>query len=379
MANSPPSFDAPPLDTAQPGRRFPCARCGAQLEFAPGTEQLVCRHCGATNPIPRSTAPIEERDYLAQLRALRDRQPATAHTVVKCDSCAAEIEKPAEVAALKCPYCGADIVTREMTRQMLNPQAVLPFRVDAANAKGAFKKWLGSLWFAPNALKRYARLDASLSGIYVPFWTYDCRTISDYTGMRGDDYWVPQTYTVTVNGRPQTRTRMVRKTRWRPVSGTVRNTFDDVLVLASRSLPRDHADEIAPWDLHEALPYRDEYLSGFLAETYQVEVDDGFEEAKVAMKGTISATVIRDIGGDHQRIHSLDTRYFDITFKHVLLPIWLSAYRFKQKVYRFLVNARTGEVRGDRPWSWLKITLAVLGAAAVVGTGAYLWVQYGNR
>ena len=158
----------------------------------------------------------------------------------------------------------------------------------------------------------------------------------------------------------------MRKTRWWPVSGRVADDFDDVLVLASRSLPAGYAEALEPWDLKDLVPYRDEYLSGFVAESYQIRLPEGFEIAKGIMDGHIRATVARDIGGDHQRIHALDTRYFDVTFKHALLPVWISAYRFHDRTFRFLVNARTGEVQGERPYSWVKITLAVLAAIIVV-------------
>jgi hypothetical protein len=148
----------------------------------------------------------------------------------------------------------------------------------------------------------------------------------------------------------------------------VGNTFDDVLVLASRSLPPKHAHALEPWDLRSLVPYRDEYLSGFAAESYQVDLAQGFEAAKAIMAEHIANTIRADIGGDHQRIHSVQTRYRDVTFKHILLPVWISAYRYHQRVFRFLVNARTGEVQGERPWSAVKITLLVLSILAVVVT-----------
>jgi hypothetical protein len=221
------------------------------------------------------------------------------------------------------------------------------------------------LWFAPSELKRRAER-AQIAGVYIPCWTYDCGTTSDYTGQRGDDYWDTQTYTSFENGRSVTRTRQVRKTRWWPASGRVADDFDDVLVLASRSLPSGYAEALEPWDLKDLVPYRDEYLSGFVAESYQIALPEGFEIAKGIMADAIRATIARDIGGDHQRIHSVDTRYFNVTFKHALLPVWISAYRFHDRTFRFLVNARTGEVQGERPYSWVKITLAVLAALAVI-------------
>ena len=361
----------PPLPSAAEsgGRRFPCARCGAKLEYLPGTESLGCPYCGHRNAIPAAAnTVIEELSFDRFLRELRTAPETADITLVKCQSCGAEIEKPPEVSSLACPYCSVDVVMTLLTKRIIKPQALLPFRISSAQARGAFQKWIQRRWFAPTALKKLARMDNRLHGLYTPFWTYDARTTSYYSGARGDDYYVPQTVTVRVNGRVETRTVMVRHTRWRNVSGTVRNAFDDLLVVASHSLPREHVDEIDPWDLHELTPYRDEYLSGFSAENYQVDLPDGFEQAKELMAGPIHASVIRDIGGDHQQIHSIEVQYSNITFKHILLPLWISAYRYRDRVFRFLVNARTGEVRGDRPWSWIKITFAVLLAAAIIAT-----------
>src|SRR5438045_6686713 len=119
-------------------------------------------------------------------------------------------------------------------------------------------------------------------------------------------------------GQTETNTRQVQRTLWWSVSGTVQNSFDDVLVLASRSLPAKLADNLEPWDLKSLSPYRDEYLSGFVAESYQLGLPEGFEQAKQIMAPEIEQTINGDIGGDHQRISSVETQYFDVTFKHAL-------------------------------------------------------------
>ena len=234
---------------------------------------------------------------------------------------------------------------------------------------------LKGLWFAPSQLKKYARSQSKLQGLYVPHWTYDCKAESAYRGQRGDYYYVNQSYTTTQNGRTVTKTRRVRRIRWSWRSGRVHNKFDDVLILASESLPKKYAEKLEPWDLAELVPYSDEYLSGFRSESYQVDLLVGFSRAKEVMEGTIRKTVRRDIGGDQQRILSLTTRHDDISFKHILLPIWLSVYRYRGKIYRFLVNARTGEVQGERPWSWVKIVSLVVVILAAAGLGYFLYVR----
>ena len=191
----------------------------------------------------------------------------------------------------------------------------------------------------------------------------------------GDAYQVPQTYQVIENGRRVTRTRMVTKIRWTPVSGRVSRHFDDVLVLASNSLPRQVTQRLEPWDLANLVPYQEEYLSGYRSEVYQIDLEPGFEHARKIMDRVIRSDVNRDIGGDQQRIQNMDTRHRGISFKHVLLPVWLATFRYREKPYRFVINARTGEVQGERPYSAWKIALAVLIGTALAGALVYLYSQ----
>jgi DNA-directed RNA polymerase subunit RPC12/RpoP len=354
--------------------KFPCEACGAGLQFAPGTTVLKCAYCGHENPIPQvAAAAIEELDYHAALQAAAQDQPVIERPTVKCGNCAAEFTFDANVTAEDCPFCGTPLVLKETHNSaVLKPRSLLPFALTEQQARERFAAWLSGLWFAPNKVKRYARQNRGLTGMYVPYWTYDCATTSAYTGQRGEHYYVTETYTAYENGKPVQRTRQVRHTRWYPAAGTVYRDFDDVLILASTSLPQTQAERLEPWDLASLVPYSEEYLSGFRAEAYHVDVEQGFEKAKAIMDALIRGDVRRDIGGDEQRIHRVQTRHDRITFKHVLLPVYLAAYRFKDKAYRFVVNARTGEVQGERPYSWVKIALLVL----VIGLLSLLGLQF---
>ncbi|MEM1094744.1 MAG: hypothetical protein AAGJ10_09080 [Bacteroidota bacterium] len=342
-------------------RQFPCGQCGADLKFAPGQEALQCPYCGHLNDVPvDDEVAVEELDFRAHLEAARAASEVVETMVVDCPSCGAETTLAEGVVADECPFCGSSLVRTAHAERIIKPQAVLPFRVTDREARAAFGKWVKGLWFAPNKVKEFAREEGGLSGMYIPYWTYDSDTKTRYTGQRGDYYYTTQTYTAVEDGKTVTKTRQVRHTRWRSASGTVRNVFDDVLVPGSTSLPRKLLDALEPWDLEALAPYDDAYLSGFRAEAYAVNLEAGFRQAQQIMAVTIDQTIRRDIGGDEQRIHRKNTDYRDITFKHILLPVWVSAYRFDDKVYRFIVNARTGEVKGERPWSWIKITLAVI-------------------
>ncbi|NAZ36535.1 primosomal protein N' (replication factor Y) - superfamily II helicase [Rubellimicrobium sp. CFH 75288] len=357
--------------------RFPCENCGGQLVFAPGQTSLTCPFCGHVQEIPE--APEEDRsealreiDYRETVRRMERGAAFEETRVIACPTCGAQTEFPEGVKATTCPFCATPLVTAQTgTHRHVRPSALIPFALSEEEARAAMTRWLGSLWFAPNGLQDYARKGRRMDGVYVPYWTFDADTRTEYRGQRGDDYWV--TRTVMRDGKPvQVRER---RTRWRSVRGRVARFFDDVLVLASHSLPKAHTDALEPWDLRALEPYRPDYLSGFMAEGYSVGLEEGFAEARAIMDRVIQADIRRDIGGDHQRITQAVTQFGDVTFKHVLLPVWVAAYRFRGRSFRFVVNGQTGKVQGERPYSPWKIAFAVILGLIAAAVLAYLYAM----
>lgn len=376
--------------------RYPCENCGASLRYQPGQEFLVCAYCGhrqqisdetpelSNNPmqLPRTgqaiqwdaahkspqlvEIPLEEGLHL-------DAGSEFAEEVrsLSCPNCGARIQIQRASHASDCPFCATPVVTDTGATRQIKPQGVLPFVLTEKQAHAAMEDWLGRLWFAPNGLLAYARRGRPMQGIYSPFWTFDARTRSAYSGQRGDAYFETVYVTQEVNGRRQRVARQVRRIRWRPVSGRVARDFNDVLVLASTSLPRNFSNGLAPWDLSHLVNYRPDYLAGFDAEGYTVALADGQQIARQEMADVILNDARRDIGGDEQCVHRIRTNYSDETFKHVLLPIWIAAYRYNGKSYRFLVNGQSGRVQGERPWSVWKIAAAVI--AALVALTVFMY------
>lgn len=359
------------LDTQRPvnEHRFPCDQCGADLRFDPGNDRLICDHCGNTDNLsggPWQGSTLQELDFRAAVAGDMPETEIEETRVVACPNCGAQTEFDEAVHAAECPFCATPVVTDTGLHRHIKPKGLLPFVLDEGGARTTMTDWLGSLWFAPNGLQEFARKGRTLSGIYVPYWTFDADTKSKYSGQRGTHYY--ETKTVVPDGkRQQVR---VRKTRWRAASGRVARFFDDVLVLGSRSLPKRYTDALEPWDLSAMEPYQPEYLAGFRAEGYSVALEDAFTEARDHMDRVIHRDVKFDIGGDAQRVSSVDTKIGTLTFKHVLLPVWLAAYKYRGKTYRFVVNGQTGRVQGERPYSAFKIAVAVfvgLIVAACVG------------
>ncbi len=345
-----------------------CKKCGAKLKYAPGTDSIVCPYCGTKNKIEvdqqKLAEALKEIDYFEFIQNIDIAEEENEEqSVVKCPTCGATTSISTNIISSECPYCGSPLIKdQNQIKKQLKPSALIPFVITKNEASEKFNKWIKKSFWVPKKAKKYARPE-KLQGLYTPYWTFDAKTITDYTGQRGDDYEETETYT---NSEGETETRTVTRTEWTNVSGRVYVDFDDLLVVASNSLPQDHIRNLEPWDLSKLVPFDKKYMSGLKAESYTKDIQKGFDEAKIIMSINIEYEIRKDIGGDHQRIDSKNTTYNDVTFKHVLLPIWISSYRFKNKIYRFVVNGESGKIEGERPVSVLKIILVILLIAAII-------------
>lgn len=341
-----------------------CSGCGAILHFEPGTDNLICQYCGTRNKIESQTkGPVIAYDYENFISHIKENTKKAI--VVKCSSCGASNTMLPNVTADNCPFCATPLVVNlNSSQDILKPHYVLPFIIKEKEAVQNFQRWLQALWFAPNDLIAKVKEQSSqqLKGVYVPYWSYDTETETDYTGQRGEYYYVTESYTDS-NGKQQTRT--VRHTRWYPASGTVHCTFKDVLVSASSSLPQKIANDLEPWELNKLTEFNEQYLSGFRSENYQTDAVAALKIAKDKMDPVIRNAICNDIGGDTQMIDRFENQYHQLALKYILLPVWISAYKYESKLFHFVVNACTGEVSGERPWSWIKISLTVLLGLAI--------------
>jgi len=361
-------------------RKFPCRKCGARLTFDPSAAALQCPYCGYVERIEPQAAQIEEHDLDEYLRRQASEETVLAgrSSQVRCGSCGAVVLLEDHVATDRCPYCAAVLQNQpEAAQAMIPPESLLPFRIAQREAVQAFSRWVGGLWFAPSELLKLATL-GQLSGVYAPFWTYDSMTYTHYTGARGVDFTTTETFTTTnAQGQVETVSRPVTRTDWYPVSGQVDHFFDDVLIYASGSLPPATVAELTPWDLGRLEPFDPAFLAGFKTERYTIGLCDGFRAARQRMDGVIRRLCCEDIGGNHQQLNSVRTQHVGVTFKHLLLPIWVAAYSYRNRPYRILVNARTGEVIGTRPYSWTKISTLVA-ALALVAAAIALAIAAGH-
>ena len=359
---------------------YPCASCGSELDWKPGQGTLECPYCGHTEENPDASAmqafvPTEHRMDQAALTATRGWGTETQE--FKCTTCGALSDVEPHVTATACAFCGSDeLNAQDSGDEVIRPESLVPFSVERDQAIGDFKGWISGLWFRPNALKKMARLN-QIQGAYLPCWTYDAQTRSHWTAEAGHYYYVTETYTAQENGRSVQKTRQVRKTRWVPASGRHAKFFDDVLISASAGLEQNLFEGLEPYDYEGLRSYDTQYLAGFIAERYQLSLGDGYTTAQGKMDSDIRSECKSMIPGDTSRNLQVHTHYSDVTFKHVLLPVWIAAYEYQQKVYRYLVNGQTGKTHGTAPYSWAKITAAVLAVASAIGAIAALAHYYG--
>lgn len=371
MTSAPPPL--PPVDPGTSADRpaaealfASCSACGSQVTYEPGTTLLRCGACGSEHTIEAGEdTTVDEHSFDEWMGRHSHVQVATlGGQVLRCEGCAAELDTTD--LAETCQFCSGHLVALSAPEGVVAPEAVVPFGVPRAAAQTAFQEWVRSRWFAPNGLKQVGSTE-SLQGTYVPHWTFDAHTATTYDGERGEYYYVTMTREVSDGkGGTRTETYQDRRTSWHRASGRVTRAFDDVLVPGTERLDRERLDEMGPWKLDTAVAYQPEYLSGYSALRYDVDPQDGSTVARKAMRQTIDEDVRRDIGGDEQRVHHVDVTYSQVMFKLVLLPLWLATYSHAGKQWQVMVNANTAEVTGDRPWSAVKITLAVLAALVVV-------------
>ena len=347
--------------------QFECNSCGAHLEFNPKTQQMICNFCGSEGVIPVEHKSIVEHDFYSAPFATGWNRPAIS---MECSSCGATISAETKMAG-QCTYCNSPYVKERPPREdLITPETLVPFKIDKEKSKQLFHDWLGKGWFHPSNITKLSKLDL-IKGVYTPFWTYDTNTYSNWSAESGYYYYVTETYYVTVNGKRQKRTRQVRKIRWVPSHGSRSDFYNDVLVPASRGMNEELIHKIYPFNLQQLVPYKTEFLSGFMAEEYGIDLRQGWGTAQNIVNSEERQRCGREVPGDTYRFLRVSTTFSNIKYKHILLPVWIAAYQYKQKTYHFLVNGQTGEVQGFKPISWLKVAAAV--AAAAVGLLALAW------
>jgi len=350
-----------------------CINCGAELKYKPGTTSITCEYCGHQEKISLKTSTFEELELYPYLKEMGEQKHSEEISMLHCKNCGANQHIEENYKSLHCVYCSMPLILEDAYKEeWILPGAVLPFQIDVNSSFKIFQKWVKGLWWAPNKLKK-ASLDPQFTkGLYLPYWTFDAQLAASYTGQRGEHYYVTQTYR---DSQGKTRTRQVQKTRWYAASGHVSGFVDDTLIKASKQRAGRVPSAIARWDLKKLQPFSSGFLSGFVTEKYTVPLKQGHEQSEKVAEQIADSWARRDIGGDAQRVSSINMSLDSETFKHILLPVYVSAYRYNGKEYNFYVNGENGRLSGKRPYSFWKIFFAVLAVLVIIAIIAFLASQ----
>ncbi len=347
--------------------KHPCPACGAQAEWNPGKQKLVCPFCGTESPaeLPKDREKVQELDLDAMLRQLPEQESVleTERRSVQCQSCkAVMLFDPARVGQ-NCEFCGSPaLVDYQEIRSPISPQSILPFRISESQVRDRIRSWYGSKWFAPRALKSKALLDR-IKSIYLPYWTFDAKVRCRWTAEAGHYYYVREEFRDS-QGRPQVR--QVQKVRWEPASGEISHFFDDEPVPGTKGVDLSLLGQVEPFPTKDLVPYDTGYLAGHVVEHYQLALRDAAQKGRAAMDRALMELCGREVPGDTYRNLRIGPNYSDKTFKHILVPIWLLSYTYGRRTFQVLANGCTGLIAGQYPKSTWKIILTVLAALAAI-------------
>jgi hypothetical protein len=316
----------------------------------------VCSYCGTESKATLETRGAEtvvvEHDLVSALRGVPDsaRGWQAAKTSVRCQSCRAISVFDPDRVGQRCDFCGsAALVPHEEVKDAFRPESLLPFAIPEPDARDRLRRWYRSLWFAPGRFAARALTD-TLKGVYVPYWTFDAKADASWTAESGRTHYVER------GGKRE------RQVRWSPASGSLSHAFDDELVCASRGIDASLLRGVEPFPTAGLVPYDPGYLAGWVVERYQIDLVAAAERSRRQMDARLRELCARAVPGDTHRNLQVRASYRDQTFKHVLVPLWLVTYTWRGRAFQVLVNGVTGRVSGARPWSWVKIALAVVAA-----------------
>lgn len=335
-----------------------CPECGGTMDFSPETHGLLCPFCGHAEEVPsQEEEAAQELDFNEAEHKGNCDWGVEKKTVI-CKSCGAESIYDALEVSNVCPYCGSNQVTQAADEDTLAPNGVCPFQITSQQAGENFTKWMKGKLFTPSAAKKSARPEA-FKGVYLPYWTFDTDTKSQYTARYGIDKQVKKQ-----DGTTETHTD------WFATSGLFNKFVDDQLVIATNRYKADFMRRIEPFRTADNKAYRPEYVAGYISERYSVGLQQGWETAKAAIDTNLRNDITAEVRSRHHADHvdrlQVRTSYNDLKYKYLMLPVWLSSFPYKKKVYQFMVNGQTGTVGGKAPVSALRVTVAVLIGVAVL-------------
>jgi hypothetical protein len=354
-----------------------CAACGAQAEWNPSKQLLVCPFCGTSTPftLDKESGTLVENDLARALRELPDeaRGWLAEKRTVQCQSCKAVSVFDPERVGQNCQFCGSpSLVDYKEIKAPIRPQGLLPFKVSESQVREQIRRWYASKWLAPGKLKSRALVDR-VRGVYIPYWTFDAQARCPWEAEAGHYYYTTETYR---DNQGRTQTRQVQHVRWEPASGLVEHFFDDEPVPGTHGVSHTLLRQVEPFATPELVPYDTAFLSGFIVEHYQVVLVDAAQASQDTMIDKLRQMCAAQIPGDTYRNLEIHPTFSAQTFKHILVPVWLLSYLYGKRMFQVVVNGYSGQMAGQYPKSPWKIAFLVL--LAIIACFIFIMLSQNN-
>ena len=303
-----------------------CSVCRALVD----AEDLFCANCGTEAP---------ERE------AVTTSEPQSFRHNFECQGCGASMSYDASAQTLRCPFCGSSRLESQPDAMSLAPNRVVPLEVDRDSAVATMRRWLGKGFWRPSDLSERAAVTA-MTAVYVPYWVFTARTFTHWTadssqtpfGARGD---------------------------WVPMSGEHHGSYAGLLVGASGVLTPAETNALCPFDLARGVATDQMDLENVTVEQFRVQRKYARPLARQGLENLERQACAQHVPG-RQRNLKVNVRLEGLSSEPVLLPIWVMAYRYQDRVFRFLINGQTGKATGQAPTSWRKISVAVILAILIL-------------
>ncbi len=350
---------------------YKCPSCGGAIEFDSHSQKMKCPYCDTEFDLEtlkkydeQLSREAEQKDDISDWQTDPGKQWQEGETdgmnVYTCKSCGGEIVSDENTGATSCPYCGNPVILTERFRGALRPDMVIPFKLDKKAAKEAYYKHIKGRPLLPKVFRRENHID-EIKGIYVPFWLFDADVAADarYKATKVRT-WSDSDYDYT-------------ETSYYSVDRSGNMSFVSVPVDGSSRMPDDLMESIEPYKVADAVEFQTAYLSGYLADKYDVDAQQSTDRARERMKES-AQDVLRDTVKGYASVipENTNVRISGGDAKYALYPVWILNTTWRGKKYIFAMNGQTGRMTGDLPVDNGAYTRWLLGLAAVFSIAAYL-------
>jgi DNA-directed RNA polymerase subunit RPC12/RpoP len=347
---------------------YKCPACSGALEFDPATQKMLCPFCGSSFEMAQLQAKDVQMQQ-SQMQQPQSQQWQSAQAdewndgnvaVYRCESCGGEIVGDETTAATACPFCGNPVVMAGRVSGEFKPEYVLPFQLEKKAATEKLKQYLSKKKFAPNAFLRENRIQ-EIRGLYVPVWLYD----SEIHATASFEATRKRTWT-------QGNTEYT-ETSYFDVYREGDMAFANVPVDGSTKMPEDLLESVEPFDFAKAVPFQTAYLAGYLADKYDISMEQGAARVNERIQKSAEDTLRKTV----QNFDSVDSRSTQMQLlrgvaKYALYPVWILNTVYRGETYTFAMNGQSGKFVGNVPVDSGK--LGGLFAGVAVGAAAVLFV-----